>query len=47
MDIPSEWKDPLIRIVRDNVEIPLVKIRGFLDLRSYLPNGVEVIKKRL
>ncbi len=47
LDIPSEWKEPLIRIVRDNVEIPLVKIRGFLDLRSHLPNGVEVIKKAL
>jgi len=47
LKIPEEWIEPLIRIVQDNVEIPLVKIRGYVSLRCSLPNGVEIIKEAL
>lgn len=47
LDIHKEWVKPLIKIVKENVVIPRVAINGFLDLKCYLPRGVDVIKEAL
>ncbi|MFQ5815584.1 MAG: translation initiation factor IF-2 subunit alpha [Candidatus Hydrothermarchaeaceae archaeon] len=45
--IPKVWIKPLVRIVRENVVIPSVAITGYLDLKCYLFDGVDVIKESL
>ncbi|HOK58454.1 MAG TPA: translation initiation factor IF-2 subunit alpha [Methanothrix sp.] len=35
------------RLAKENVKIPTVEISGYVDLRSFAPDGVEVIKKAL
>jgi translation initiation factor 2 subunit 1 len=47
LDIPNVWKKPLVNIAVENVAIPRVSITGYLDLKCYLPNGVDIIKEAL
>jgi translation initiation factor 2 subunit 1 len=47
IDIPKEWIKPLIKVVKENVELPLVHITGYLDLKCHAPNGIEIIKDAL
>lgn len=47
LEVPKEWIEPIVSLARENVEIPLIKISGYLDLRSTAPDGVEVIKRAL
>lgn len=35
------------RLAKENVKIPTVEISGYVDLRSFAPDGVEIIKKAL
>lgn len=35
------------RLAKDNVKVPSVEISGYVDLTSFAPDGVEVIKKAL
>ena len=47
LGIPEEWVKPLIKVSNENIVLPTVNITGYLDLRSTLPNGVDVIKEAL
>jgi len=47
LGVPKRWIAPLTTIAKENVEVPMIKISGYLDLRSTAPDGVEVIKKAL
>jgi translation initiation factor 2 subunit 1 len=47
LKIPEEWKKPIIKVAKENIVLPTVNITGYLDLRCYLPDGVERIKKAL
>ncbi len=47
VNIPKEWREPLLKVVRENVVLPTVNITGYLDLRCLLPNGADVIKEAL
>lgn len=47
LGIPKPWKEPLLRVVAENVAIPQVNINGYLDLKCPAPNGIEIIKDAL
>ncbi|MCL4452926.1 MAG: translation initiation factor IF-2 subunit alpha [Candidatus Thermoplasmatota archaeon] len=41
------WKDVFIKVSRENISIPMVKIGGEIDMYSLAPNGIELIKNAL
>ena len=43
--IPSEWTDVLAEIAQSKLNIPLMKVKGTLNLTCVKPNGVNVLKK--
>jgi translation initiation factor 2 subunit 1 len=45
--IDGEWATTLTDVAKKNISPPEVNITGYIDLHSYAPNGVEVIKKAL
>ncbi len=47
IQIPKPWIKPLIKLAQENVTVPTVEITGYLDLRCYLPNGVDDVKESL
>jgi translation initiation factor 2 subunit 1 len=45
MDEKSEpWKDVFIKISKENISIPMVKIGGEIDIYSLASNGIDLIK---
>ncbi|KJE48840.1 MULTISPECIES: translation initiation factor IF-2 subunit alpha [Acidiplasma] len=46
-DKDLKWKDSLIKIAKENIAIPTVKIGGYLEMYSLAPNGIETIKNVL
>jgi len=46
-NVGSKWIKAVIEVVKDNIEIPLVKITGIFSLRSLESDGVKRIKKAL
>jgi translation initiation factor 2 subunit 1 len=47
MNIPEEWKAPVMRVAKENIVLPTVNVVGYLDLRCPLPDGVERIKEAI
>jgi len=45
--IPDEWRAVIEKTAKDSVTITKIKIHGFIELRSYASNGVEIIKNAL
>lgn len=45
--IPEDIADPIAEVAKDKIKIPMVKIKGILNLISTKPNGVLHIKKAL
>lgn len=43
----GDWIPAFRDIARENISIPYVKIKGYVDLRSYAPDGVEDIRQAL
>ncbi len=41
------WVEPFIQIARDNIAIQFVDIKGFLDVRSWKPDGISHIRNAL
>jgi translation initiation factor 2 subunit 1 len=41
------WVKPLVDLAKENIQIPFVTIKGFVDLQSYSPDGIEDVKKAL
>ncbi|MFQ6050661.1 MAG: translation initiation factor IF-2 subunit alpha [Candidatus Hydrothermarchaeota archaeon] len=47
LKISKDWKDNLVKIARENIEPPHVKISGTLKLSSPRPRGIDDIKEAL
>jgi len=47
LKIPEGWIPVILKLAKTQVESPLVKVSGILELRSYAPDGVEKIKEAL
>lgn len=45
--IPEDIAAPIAEVAKDKIKIPMVKIKGILNLVSTKPNGVQHIKKAL
>ncbi|MDR2623755.1 MAG: translation initiation factor IF-2 subunit alpha [Methanobrevibacter sp.] len=45
--INEDWAKAITDIATKNIVPPEVQITGYIDLQTYAPNGVEVIKKAL
>ncbi|ODS42421.1 MAG: hypothetical protein MSIBF_03615 [Candidatus Altiarchaeales archaeon IMC4] len=45
--LDEAWKKKLVEIVCKNIKPPFVRITGYVDFRSYEPNGVDTIKGAL
>ena len=45
--ISQEWADAITDVAVRNIQPPEVHITGYVDIKNYLPNGVEVIKEAL
>ena len=45
--ISQEWADAITEIAVKNIQPPEVHISGYVDIKNYNPDGVEVIKKAL
>ncbi len=41
------WKEIFIKVAKENISIPMVKIGGEIDMYSLASNGIELIKKAL
>ena len=47
LDIDPQWAEVITSVAKKNISTPEVQITGYVDLTSYKPNGVEVIKEAL
>ena len=47
LGIAPEYIDAIDEVAHANVKLPSVQISGYVELKSPLPNGVEVIKEAL
>jgi translation initiation factor 2 subunit 1 len=45
--IDDKWVVAITEVAKKNITSPEVQITGFVDLKSYAPDGVEVIKNAL
>lgn len=45
--IDGEWATTITDVAKKNISPPEVNITGYIDLHSYAPNGVEVIREAL
>ncbi|WP_337860718.1 translation initiation factor IF-2 subunit alpha [Ferroplasma sp.] len=46
-DRNETWKSTFIKVAKENISIPMVKIGGEMDIYSFAPDGVELIKNAL
>ena len=46
-DLKGKWKTVFIKIAKENVTLPYVKIGGYIEAYSLAPNGVEALKESL
>ncbi|MGC9443328.1 MAG: translation initiation factor IF-2 subunit alpha [Candidatus Methanospirareceae archaeon] len=47
LGIAQEYVDAIDEVAHANVKLPSVQISGYVELKSPIPNGVEVIKEAL
>lgn len=45
--VAPEWAEAITVIADKNIVPPEIKITGYVDIKSFDPNGVEIIKKAL
>ncbi|WP_346662029.1 translation initiation factor IF-2 subunit alpha [uncultured Methanobrevibacter sp.] len=41
--IPQDWADAITEVAKKNITPPEVHISGYVDIETFVPNGVEVI----
>ncbi|AGO60742.1 translation initiation factor IF-2 subunit alpha [Ferroplasma acidiphilum] len=46
-DKNEPWKDAFIKVAKENISIPMVKIGGEIDMYSLASNGIELIREAL
>ena len=47
IDISDDWAESITAVAKKNISTPEVQITGYVDITSYQPNGVEVIREAL
>lgn len=45
--IPEDWAKAITKIAKNNITPPEVHITGYVDIETYEPNGVEIIREAL
>ena len=45
--IPQDWADAITEIAQKNITPPEVHINGYVDIETFVPNGVEIIIEAL
>ena len=45
--ITKEWAEAITEVAKKNITPPEVHISGYVDIQTYSPNGVEIIKEAL
>jgi translation initiation factor 2 subunit 1 len=45
--IPQEWVEIIVDVANKNITPPEVQISGYVDIETFVPNGVEIIKEAL
>ncbi|MEM0139003.1 MAG: translation initiation factor IF-2 subunit alpha [Ferroplasma sp.] len=45
--IDKPWKEIFIKVAKENISIPLVRISGEIDMYSLASNGIELVKNTL
>ena len=45
--VESKWRAPLVALVKKSVAVPERTVKGAVELHSFAPNGVEVVKEAL
>lgn len=45
--ISEEWAKSITEVAKSNITPPEVHITGYVDIKSYAPNGFEIIKESL
>ncbi len=46
-EVDAQWAETITEVAKKNISPPEVHITGYVDLKSYASNGVEVIKEAL
>ena len=46
-DINEEWAEAITKVAKKNITPPEVHISGYVDIETFVPNGVEVIIEAL
>lgn len=46
-EVDKKWAEAITEVAKKNISPPEVQITGYVDLKSYASNGVEVIKEAL
>jgi translation initiation factor 2 subunit 1 len=47
IDVPAEYAETLETISKEKISIPIVEVRGIMDIRVKSPDGIEVIRNAL
>ena len=47
LGLQPKWKKTFVELVQKSIKPPFVYITGFVEFRSYEPNGVNIIKEAL
>lgn len=47
LELDSEWKDKFVDLVKKNIKPPFVYVTGYVELKSYQPDGVEILRDSL
>ena len=45
--IPQDWADAITEVAKKNITPPEVHISGYVDIETFVPNGVEIIIEAL
>ena len=45
--IPQDWADAITEVATKNITPPEVHISGYVDIETFVPDGVEVIRSAL
>lgn len=43
----GEWVAPFVALAQENIQVPFVYVKGFVDLQSFNPDGVKDLKEAL
>lgn len=47
LDVEDKWIDVMMELIETSVEAPTVEVKGYVDLKTPSPSGIEVISSSL